>query len=154
MPILSDNSILSRVNDGTLRIEPFEESCLTPNGYDLRIGEIMVDNNIHRDGAVSVPKGTWFAVSTMEYIGMPGDLVGMLWLKTRWARKGVIGSFGAVDAGFEGELTLSLYSSRTDIELQIGDKLVQIVFITMDEVPKMLYSDRSGNYYRQRGIRL
>ena len=40
--ILSDRDVLRMLKSRDLEIEPFSEENLTPNGYDLSIGEIYI----------------------------------------------------------------------------------------------------------------
>lgn len=152
MGVLSDHTIEGLVRDGTLGIEPFQPENLTPNGYDLTVKEILVDDNLHKSGEVAIKKGTWFALSTLEYIRMPLTLVGLLWIRTTWARRGVMASFGAVDAGFEGELTLSAFCTKEGVVIPIGERFAQIVFAQLDDHAFGSYRERSGKYHGQRGV--
>lgn len=156
--VLSDADILRRIADGSLGLAPFEERCLTPNGYDLRIAEVMLPDasqDVHREGKVLVPPGDRFLVSTVERVRMPADACGSLWLRSSYARRGVFGSFGKVEAGFEGTLTVGgLNASRQPLELPIGDRYCQLVFERMESAPRKSYAERSGTYQGQRGITL
>lgn len=154
MSVLSDITIKKRIAKGRLSIVPFDDKNLTPNGYDLTIGEIKVDDKIINNGDVDVSKGDWFAISTKEYISMPDDLIGLLWVRTTWARKGIICSFGVVDAGFEGVLMFSAYSSKERVTLSVGERFAQIVFLDLTERVEEPYNVRSGRYFRQRGINI
>ena len=107
MPVLSDEAILAAIDAGQLEIEPFDVANLTPNGYDMRIGEVaLADSEPISEGTLSVPSQTRFAVSTLERVACGPALCGQLWLRSTWARRGVQASFGKVDAGFDGTLTL------------------------------------------------
>lgn len=158
MAILSDADILAYVSRGELKLEPWNEKSLTPNGYDLRVAEVMLPDEgdaIHREGKVVVPGGTRFLVSTMERVHMPGDVCGQLWIRSSYARRGVIGSFGKVEAGFEGTLTVGGYNvGRAPIEIPIGDRFCQMAFEKLSSPPRALYAERSGNYQGQTGITL
>ena len=156
MAVLSDKDILDFIERGGIKIEPFSEDALTPNGYDLSVGEVrLASGEKVTKGSVKVPPKTWFLVSTLEYIKLRHNVVGHLWLRTTYARQGILATFGVVDAGFEGNLTLSAYnSSSKDVEIKIGDRFVQIVFQSLLSVPKAVYEQRSGRYMRQRGVTL
>ncbi len=156
MSILSDQDIIDYIALGKLSIEPFEERCLTPNGYDLRIGEILVEGGEKiTEGTVRIPPGKWFAVGTLEYVKLGAELTAQLWLRTTWARRGVLSSFGKVDAGFQGALTLSaVNASSKEVSMSIGERFAQIVLETLLTVPKALYTERSGNYQGRKGIYL
>jgi dCTP deaminase len=157
MSILSDRDIIDKLLKKKLSIEPFRESQLTPNGYDLTIDEIYLEENeTHiKKGEVEILPLTWFAVSTLEYVKLGGELTAQLWLRTSHARKGILATFGKIDAGFEGTLTFSAFnSSKKTVTIKIGDTFAQLVLEQMLSVPKKLYQDRSGGYQGQRGVKL
>lgn len=157
MTVLSDGGILKAMKAGELAIENFIEKNLTPNGYDLTIAEIKVgqDGETRKSGDVAVPPGAWFAVSTLEYVKCGPQITTQLWIRTSWARKGIVSSFGKVDAGFEGTLTLSAYnSSDREVVIPIGQRFAQIIFERLDAPSEKVYAQRSGNYQGQRGVKL
>lgn len=153
--ILTDAQIEKRMEEGSLVIEGFRGKNLTPNGYDLTIESISIGGEeVVEEGSAFLPQGTWFAVSTGEYVRFPKDIVGQLWIRTSWARKGVLASFGMIDAGFHGNLTLSAFNSNRDLEMPIGETFAQLVFIELDSDSEKSYEERSGNYQGQKGIKL
>ena len=154
MAILSDEAIISAINAKELNIVPFNEQNLTPNGYDLTIDEVEIPNEQKTSrGSLLIPPGKRFAVSTKERIECGSNLCAQLWLRTSWARKGIICSFGKIDSGFNGTLTLLGFNSGSeDVELNIGETFAQMVFEMMSSSAKSLYSERSGNYQNQEGI--
>ncbi|UCE73394.1 MAG: dCTP deaminase [Methanomassiliicoccales archaeon] len=155
MGILSDKDIEEHIKEGKLYIEPFLEDNLTPNGYDLTIEEIYIPELKEKikEGTVKVPCMRWFLISTKEYIKLGGEISAQLWIRTSYARKGILSSFGKVDAGFEGNLTLSAFNaSDNGVNIAIGDTFAQIVFEKMQREPKMLYEKRSGTYMGQKGV--
>jgi dCTP deaminase len=157
MTTLSDRDILRFMDEGLLVIEDFIESNLTPNGYDLSIEEVYLSSNGARinEGTATVDPGKWFAVSTREYFALSRIINASLWIRTTFARKGIISSFGKVDAGFEGNLTLTAHNaSRSPLYLDIGMRFAQIVFETLSSPPLEDYAKRSGNFQGQRGVTL
>lgn len=155
MSIYSDDDIMESLMTGNLGISDFQEKGLTPNGYDLRIAEISVNGEIQKEGIVSIPPRTMFYVSTIERIRMPDSVCAQLWLRTTWIRKGVIGAFGKIDAGFEGTLTLGAYNATDGpVDIPIGERFCQMVFETLLHVPSKGYAKRSGNYQGQTGVTL
>jgi len=155
--LLSDSDIEELIQNRRLRIGRFREENLTPNGYDLTIGEILIPSLEKRicEGIAEIPGLTWFLVGTDEIVELPEEISGELWIKTSWARKGVISSFGKVDAGFRGNLTLSALNASKDVlEISIGQRFAQIVFSRLQTNAARGYEDRSGNYQDQRGITL
>jgi dCTP deaminase len=157
MAVLSDNDIVALLSEGALKIENYQEANLTPNGYDVTIEEVSVQSTGQRisKGTAIVPGGSWFLIGTKEYLELPANLVGEIWIRTSWARKGILSSFGRIDAGFHGNLTFSAYNaSKEPVELKIGDRFAQVVFETLSSAPRKSYDQRSGNYQGQRGITL
>jgi dCTP deaminase len=154
MVTLSDEAILSAINLKELDIEPFNKENLTPNGYDLTIDEVEIPNgNKTSKGSLVIPPRKRFAVSTKERIECGQNVCAQLWIRTSWARKGIVCSFGKIDSGFNGTLTLLGFNSSTEnIELKIGETFAQIVFEMMSGSAASLYSERSGNYQNQDGI--
>jgi len=157
MSILSDLDIKKYMSNNELGIEPFIEKNLTPNGYDLSIDEIFIkktDDHI-KEGIAVIPPLTWFAISTKEFVKMGPQITSQLWIRSSYARKGVMASFGKVDAGFHGTLTISCFNSNDEpLKIPIGDRFCQIVFENMESKPSELYDKKSGNYQNQRGVKL
>lgn len=155
--IIADRDIIKLIMQNKLAIDPFSSNNLTPNGYDLTISEILLPAEKHHvnQGELAIPPMTWFVVSTLEYIKIGSELTAELWIRTSHARRGIIGSFGRIDCGFEGNLTLSAFnaSSKT-VKLVIGDTFAQMVFEFLTSEPEALYSERSGKYQGQRGVTL
>jgi dCTP deaminase len=157
MSILSDNDIEQALQNNELLIEPFIQKNLTPNGYDLSIEEVFIrkTNQSIKEGIAVIPPLTWFAISTKECIKMGPQITSQLWIRSSYARKGVLASFGKVDAGFHGTLTFGCFNaSDTALEIPIGDRFCQIVFEHLEHTPKALYQERSGTYQNQRGVTL
>ena len=152
--MLSDRDIIEAMKKGEIKIENFDEKSLTPNGYDLRIGEIMLsDKKLYNKGEVNIPKLTHFLVGSLEYIILGEKYVSQIWIKSRWARRGVIASFGLVDSGFEGILTMGAFATQ-DISIKIGDRFAQLSFFELKNKPYKLYEERSGHYQRQKNIKI
>jgi len=157
MAVLSDKDIENFIKNNELGIEPFNQKNLTPNGYDLSIDEIYIkksDQHI-KEGMATIPSMTWFAISTKEFVKMGPKITSQLWIRSSYARKGIMASFGKVDAGFHGTLTISCFNSNDEkIEIPIGDRFCQIVFENLSTKPSELYDKKSGNYQNQRGVTL
>ena len=154
MSILSDEAILAALDVGEIEIEPFIAENLTPNGYDLSIKEIEIPKGPKAtEGELTIPAGKRFAVSTKERIACGPNVCAQLWLRTSWARKGIVCSFGKIDSGFDGNLTLlGFNSSQEDVVLVTGETFAQMVFEMMTGPATSLYSERSGNYQNQSGV--
>lgn len=157
MGIFSDKDIVESMMTGYLGISDYNERGLTPNGYDLRIAEVSIlgQDGKQSEGIARIPPKTMFYVSTVERVRMPSDACAQLWLRTTWIRRGVMASFGKIDAGFEGTLTLGAYNaSDKELELPIGERFCQMVIESLNSATLKDYAQRSGNYQGQTGITL
>ncbi len=157
MSVLSDADIVAARANGELAIEPFLEKNLTPNGYDVSIEEVAVPSASLRvrEGVARIPALTRFAVSTKETVTLGRGLAAQIWLRTTWARRGVLASFGMIDAGFSGTLTFGAFNASADVlEIPIGERFAQLVFLTLASGASATYEKRSGTYQGQRGVTL
>lgn len=158
MPVWSDTDILDAVTSGRLGVEPWHAADLTPNGLDLRVGSVLVPSTMSdaaTAGKVEVPPMTRFAIGTEAVLRMPDDVVGSLWIRSSWARRGVLAAFGKVDAGFAGNLTLgAFHAGHEPLTIPIGERFCQIVLEELKSPPQAAYAARSGNYQNQRGVTL
>jgi dCTP deaminase len=155
--VLSDADLRKLLAKGEVRIDPFSETNLTPNGYDVTIAEVAVPSrDLHvTDGDARVPPAARFAVSTREVVELGPGVAAQLWLRTTWIRRGVLASFGLIDSGFRGTLTLGAYNaSDGELVLPIGERFAQIVFVALTSASEKGYGERSGTYQDQRGVRL
>ena len=155
MGLLSDAGIKRAMGAGLISIEPFDESSLTPNGYDLSIAELMLPDTgvLVGEGHMDVPPMSRLAISTREFVRLSSGIAAQLWLRTKWARKGMLASFGKVDAGFQGTITIgAFYAGSTPLRLEVGDRVCQICFEPMDRPAEAEYGKRSGTWQGQRGI--
>ena len=84
MAIFSDKDIVEGMMTGYLGIDDYSERGLTPNGYDLRIAEILIRGKEEKikEGIAVIPPRTMFYVSTIERVRMPDDACAQLWLRT------------------------------------------------------------------------
>ncbi len=158
MATWSDTDFLAAVEDQRMAVDPWHPEDLTPNGLDLRIGEVLVpgegDEPV-RGGVAVVPPMTRFLVATEQVVRMPGDACGQLWIRSSYARRGVLASFGKVEAGFDGSLTIAAFnSSHEALEVPVGDRFCQLVLEQLMSPPQALYAQKSGNYQHQRGVTL
>ncbi len=153
--MLSDADILRAMEKGEIHIENFREENLTPNGYDLTIGEIMIPSlDLYiKSGEVVIPPLTRFLVGSKEYIKLGKGYVAQIWIKSRWARRGVLASFGLVDAGFEGILTMGAFATE-ELKMKVGDKFAQLCFLRLEKPAEKGYEERSGNYQKQKNIKI
>ncbi len=135
--------------------ENFEERCLTPNGYDLRIEKIkFIDSKQQWHETSTTPyltrKCRRFEILTKEVLNMPNNITGEIWIKSSRGRAGLHISPGYIEAGYKGKLVIGVVAFVRNYKLSPGDKFAQVVFHETVETPEKLYSERSGNFQNQR----
>lgn len=157
MATWSDTDFLAAVQAGSFCAEPWRQEDLTPNGLDLRISHVLVPSQSAEPvtkGVAIVPPTTRFVVGTESFLKMPRDAIGSLWIRSSYARKGVLASFGKVDAGFHGNLTVGAFNAGHEpLSVPIGDRFCQIVLHTLQSPPQKDYA-QTGKYQGQRGVTL
>jgi len=137
--VLSDTEILEHLNNGEVKLEPFERSCLNPAGYDLRCSKKVILKPKHYE-----------LVATLETVELGLNVTAYLHIRSSLAREGVIGSFAVVDPGFCGQLTLNLHNvSEKEVTLGKGERIVQIVFHSLGSAARKGYN---GSYQNSKGI--
>jgi dCTP deaminase len=136
--VLSDVEIREHLEEGEVKLEPFEPSCLSPAGYDLRCSK----------NVILKPK-QYELVATLETVELGLNVTAYLHIRSSLAREGVIGSFAVVDPGFRGQLTLNLHNvSEKQILLREGERIVQIVFHRLGSAARKGYN---GSYQNSKG---
>ena len=164
--ILSDKTILKKLENKSLTITPVEKEQIQPASVDVRLGNtfsivedmsrgiLSLDNEIvyktiTADTYVLLP-GQFVLASTMEYFELPDNLTAFVEGRSSLGRIGLfIQNAGWVDPGFRGEITLELFNAnRCAIELKAGRRVGQLVFAQLDDTALNPYS---GKYQGQRG---
>ncbi|MGC8969045.1 MAG: dCTP deaminase [Conexivisphaera sp.] len=130
--ILSDAEISRLVGSGRLVIRPFEPSNLTPNGIDLSVGEEAMIMEAPSGGArlrldpgaeLRIPPGSSVLILTEEYLELPSDIVGIVNLRSTWARRGLLIPPTVVDAGYRGRLTLAVRGPPYALSVRRGERV-------------------------------
>ena len=154
--ILSDRSIKECVQAGRIVITPYDEMLVQPASVDVRLdSRFLVFRNykytcidpkaVQEDltEMIEVPVGEPFIVhpgefilgSTLERVGLAGDIAAQLGGKSSLGRLGLIvhATAGFIDPGFEGNVTLELSNvANLPIRLYPSMKVGQISFFRHD----------------------
>ncbi len=159
--VLVDRQIREVVKSGHLVIENFEEDCLQPATYDLRIGPLVyTPSSPTPDKTIDIssnggcyriqPYGT-AVLMTYETLKLPSDMIGRFGLKSGFARRGLIASTGPqVDPGFDGKLFVSIMNLTPASHIvSYKETFLTIEFHKLDEIHDKLYE---GPYQHKRDI--
>ncbi len=159
--VLVDHRIREEVKTGHLGIEDFDESCLQPATYDLRIGALVYSPSLgsfdepydlsKNGGAYRIPPYGSATLTTHETLRMPNDMVGRFGLKSGFARRGLFASTGPqIDPGFDGKLFISLLNlTPASYVIAYKETFLSVEFQTLSEKPEKTYE---GPYQHRRNI--
>jgi len=168
--ILSDKQIKKYIKEGKLVIKPFKEDSVRENGLDLHLGGTI--GRFKKESGVIDPLGEdelsrhydivegdefiiepheSILIHTIEYIEMPTDIVGLINLRSSYARIGISIPPTVVDAGFKGELTIQLTNGSLPVKLYKGERIIHLILVKMHDSVERGYQ---GVYSGQRGIQI
>lgn len=172
--ILSDFDLMNMIKSKRLEISPFDKEIVRENGIDFRLAdEIAHHKDLGKDFIMDPSDPTHIAntydvkkkqkelilgpheqvlLSTMEYVGFPDDIAGIVELRSTWARHGLSMPPTIIDAGFHGTVTLEVSNNAPySIKLRPKIRFAHIIFL---KTSSRVLNAYSGSYLEQRGIRL
>lgn len=155
MPVLTDVEIQGLISQNELVEKNFSEMGLTPNGYDITVGLVKTEAVQEPKGSAVVGPKEIFWASSKEFFNFPNDVIGQIWIRSSYARKGIFGSFGLIDAGFRGSLTMAFFNgSSKELVVNAGDRIAQVIFVKLNRDAGKNYASRSGTYQGREGMTL
>ncbi len=171
--VLSDGTIVRLVQEGRIRIDPWDAALVQPASVDLRLGDSFRVFHNHKITAIDLrdpPRGLTEHVSpragepfvihpgefclgrTLEHIELPDDVVARIEGKSSIGRLGLIvhATAGFCDPGWKGTLTLELNNlTRVPIKLYPGLPIAQLSFMTLDQPALRPYGHAElGSHYQ------
>ena len=175
--VLSDRTIASRIADGSIGIDPYDDALLQPSSVDVRVdSRFRVFHNarypyidvkqpqealtelveIDGDEPFILHPGEFVLGSTLERMTLPNDLVARLEGKSSLGRLGLLihSTAGFIDPGFDGHVTLELSNvANLPITIYDGMKIGQISFMQLTEPASAPYGSSAlgSKYQGQRG---
>lgn len=128
----SDSDLASALASGEISITPFSEQSLSSSGYDLRCAD-----------DVSIPPGSSALIHTLERVELPPSACAQMFIRSSFAREGLVGSFALIDPGFRGQLTLRIANlGAHPVKIGKGERIAQMVFHRLITPSKKPYSGR------------
>jgi dCTP deaminase len=171
--VLSDGTITRLVEEGRIRIDPWDPALVQPASVDLRLGDTFRVFNNHRvtsidlrempgnlteevrveeDQSFVIHPGEFCLGRTLEWVELPDDIVARIEGKSSLGRLGLIvhATAGFCDPGWKGTLTLELNNlTRVPIKLYPGLLIAQLSFMTLDAPALRPYgSEELGSHYQ------
>lgn len=132
MAIFTDKSI-NKYLDKKFVIYPFDEQkCLTPLGYDLRIGYAVVLSkkitNYQNEVEIVIPPQTSVFIITKEHIWLSGGVIGTIHAIGGLAAQGLFINSTTIDPNWAGQLTcLVTNTSDHSIKLDTDSKFITMI---------------------------
>jgi dCTP deaminase len=170
--VLSDGTIRRLVEEGAIKLDPWDPAMVQPASVDLRLGSsFRVFHNFRVESIdlahpptnltehVAVGDGESFVIHpgefvlgrTAEWVELPDDLVARIEGKSSLGRLGLIvhATAGFVDPGWRGTLTLEITNlTRVPIVLWPGKPIAQLSFMTLDAPAQRPYGHPElGSHY-------
>ncbi len=154
--VLSDGTIVRLVQEGRIKIDPWDASMVQPASLDLRLGDSFRVFHNHKVTAIDLREpptklteqiavgpqepfvihpGEFCLGRTLEHVELPDDIVARIEGKSSLGRLGLIvhATAGFCDPGWRGTLTLELNNlTRVPIRLYPGLPIAQLSFMTLD----------------------
>jgi deoxycytidine triphosphate deaminase len=133
--IISDPNWLDK---DKLHIFPYSEECLTPVGYDLRVGSQYASSidaklySLNADNKVVIKPGDTVLITTLEDIGMPQNrkISAFITSKVSKVSKGLSHISTNIDPDWKGHLLIALHNpSRNIVSLDHGEAFCTVNFI-------------------------
>ncbi|MCW3014615.1 MAG: dCTP deaminase [Solirubrobacterales bacterium] len=173
--VLSDGTIRRLVQEGRIKIEPWDPGMVQPASVDLNLGPSfrvfhnfrvpaidLADPPTNLTEHVTLGDGESFVIHpgefvlgrTEEFVEIPDDIVARIEGKSSLGRLGLIvhATAGFVDPGFKGTLTLEITNlTRVPIILWPGKPIAQLSFMTLDAPAERPYGhpDLGSHYHGQ-----
>jgi len=154
---MTDQMIRQAVQNGELVIHNYEDRCIQPASYDMRLGKEAITSS-HREkvdpsqkGLFTIPAGDFALVTTYEGVELSPRLAGHIGLRSHYSKKGLTLLSGPqIDPGFKGVLVLGLSNlSPRDITIPYRERFCTIEFYALTEAASVPYE---GEYQDQAGI--
>lgn len=166
MSILTKKQILERINSQNILFEPsLDEFQIQAHAIDLRLGytfllpkrwhltekgreALNIDHlsdhrpdyfdviELEKSQTFELLPGEYVLASTLETVGIPEDLMAILYPRSSTNRKGLsVDLTGIVDSGYKGQLAIPIRNNTESqtIKLYPGERFCQIVFEKLDE---------------------
>lgn len=166
MSVLSDTSLraaLAPCDDAHLTVEPLSDCAVQPNSIDLTLGPVLW---IPRPGQAARLKtnelpqkydainlthdpyelkpGMSVLGAVAELVAMPDDMMGLLTVKSTWARLFLHQPTSVVDAGYIGKLTVELTNlGPFVIWLDAGIDICQLLVFRLTSAAEIPYGTPS-----------
>ncbi len=171
--LLVDWQIKERIEQGNLKITPYDEKLIQPNSIDVLLGDefvwyedsddvidpyskesLMKYINRQKSEYIDIKPQEFYLAETVETFSLPSNIVGSIEGKSSLARLGITvhQTGGWIDAGFSGTITLEIGNINSrPVRLYAGMPIGQMVFHETDHSEVPYYKKKTAKYLNQSG---
>lgn len=162
MSILVDNEILDNINNGNIKIQPFDKKNLGTNSYDLTLNEkikiytcdILDCKKDNPYKTITIPNDGYILLPNQIYICSTNEFTQTDFFVPQINGKSSIGRLGITvhvtagfgDVGFNGKWTLEITVVKP-VKIYKNIPIAQIYFNTISKQPNVLYRNKENNKY-------
>ena len=167
--VLSDRTIRKEIESNRIVIDPLGDNCIQPASVDVHLDSHLLLFRGSRQAYIDIRKdqsnltemfeikddepfmlhpNEFVLGSTVEFIGIPDDLVSRLEGKSSLGRVGLLihSTAGYVDPGWQGRLTLELSNvANLPVTLYAGMKIGHLSFDRLSTPAENLYRSENLN---------
>jgi deoxycytidine triphosphate deaminase len=137
--VLSKQTIQNLINEKKIKINPFDPNSLQSVSVDLHLGATALNPDNGKEVSLQdfhLSLDEFYLASTLEFVELPGDLIGRIIPRSSLARLGVLATFDAdiLPPNYAGKPLLTLKNlSRRPVLLKPGLAVAQIMFEEIDQ---------------------
>ena len=174
--MLSGTQIVKEIKNGMIKIDPFNKNHISPNSYDLTLGQWVIrfknrndrynwapiyldkadvdyvfEKPVQHASHISIDPKERILAHTKEIAGAYGKFVPMIASRSSLVRWGldVCVSAGFGDVGYVNKWTLEIFNfSNNKIYIPIGARICQIYFEPLDSDDG--FYEKYDGYYKQK----
>lgn len=130
--MFSSRKITESIENGSIKINPFDDRSVNPASYTLHLGAI---ESAPKAQDFTLLPGTFIIATSLETVELGKNIAGLLSVKGSCSRQGIdaLGSDLLVEPGWSGHLRFTISNLGTSaILLQSGMAIVKCIFISVE----------------------
>jgi dCTP deaminase len=104
---------------------------------------------------IEIPPNSVVLGKTIEYFRIPRDIITVAFGKSTYARCGIFVNITPFEPEWEGYVTISIANTTSvSVRVYANEGIAQVLFLGVNEICEVSYSDRKGKYQVQKTITL
>ena len=148
---LSDKDIkeIMERKEDPLAISPYSDLHLTPNGYDLEIEVVDKEGKSIESNLYELKPDELIRVKSIETLSIPNGYMGLMLLRSRYSRNGLIGMFAVIDSGFKGKIIASIKNLSTDtVAIKLKEGVIHLILSKMASGSETPYGTSEKSHWQ------